>query len=113
MRTKHIDICNHFLRDMMEDKVIDIKYIRIEEHPAEIMTKNFLETDFLKHTKRIIEGELWEIVETRRENVKVARVMDDFIKRYKTYYSSHELTEVADGERRNDWILITIYSIGK
>ena len=26
--TKHIDICHHFLWDIVEDKYIDIKYIR-------------------------------------------------------------------------------------
>ena len=40
MRTKHIDICHHFLRDMVEDKDIDIKYIQREENPAYIMTDN-------------------------------------------------------------------------
>ena len=30
IRTKYIDISHHFLRDMVEDKYIDRKYIRIE-----------------------------------------------------------------------------------
>ena len=30
MRTKHIDVRHYFLRDMVEDKDIDIKYIRIK-----------------------------------------------------------------------------------
>ena len=40
MRTKHIDICHHILRDVVEDKDIDIKYIQREENPAYIMTDN-------------------------------------------------------------------------
>ena len=32
MRTKHIEIHYHFLRDMVEDKYIEIKYIRNEEY---------------------------------------------------------------------------------
>ena len=51
--TKHIDICHHFMRDMMEYKDIDIKYIRSEENPADIMTKNTSEAYFVKHIKRI------------------------------------------------------------
>ena len=27
IRTKHIDMCHHFIRDMVEDKDTDIKYI--------------------------------------------------------------------------------------
>ena len=30
MRTNHIDISNHFIRDIMEDKESDIKYIPSE-----------------------------------------------------------------------------------
>ena len=56
MRTKHIDICHHFLREMVEDKDMDIKYIRSEENPAYIMTKNGSETYYDKHTKNIKEG---------------------------------------------------------
>ena len=37
--TKHIDIHHHFLRDMVEDKDIDIQYIWSEDNPADIMAK--------------------------------------------------------------------------
>ena len=53
MRTKHIDILHHFLRGMIEDKDMDIKYIRIKENPADIMTKNFSESHCVKHKKSI------------------------------------------------------------
>ena len=42
MRTNHIDILHHFLRDVVKDKDIAIKYIRSEENPEDIMTKNSL-----------------------------------------------------------------------
>ena len=64
MRTKHIDICHHFLREMVEDKDMDIKYIRSEEKPADIMTNDFSEANYVKHMKRIMERELWELVKT-------------------------------------------------
>ena len=61
------------------------------------MTKIGSEADFVKHMKRITEGELWEIVETGRENVNISRVTDEVIKHYKTEYSSHTLAEFVDG----------------
>ena len=113
MRTMHIDIPRHFLRDMVEDKDIDIKDIWSEENPTVIMTKNTCEADFVKRMKRITEGELWELVETGRDNVNISRVTDKVMERDKTEYSSQALAEVVDGENKNDWILVTKYRIGK
>ena len=70
MRTKHIDIRHNLINDMVEGKDMGIKYIRRKENSADIVTKNLYETDYVKHTKRITEGEIWELVETGRENVK-------------------------------------------
>ena len=58
IRTKHIDIRHNFLRDMVEDRDIDIQYIRSEDKPVDITTKNTSEADFASHMKRITEGEL-------------------------------------------------------
>ena len=58
IRTKHIDIRKSFLREMVEDKDIDIKNIRREENPVDIMRNNTYEEDFVKHMKRIIEVEI-------------------------------------------------------
>ena len=38
---------------MVEDKDIDIKYIRSEEIPVDNMTKNNSEADCVKHIKKI------------------------------------------------------------
>ena len=46
MRTNHIYICRHFLRNMVEDKDTDIKYIQSEENAVDIMMKNTSEADF-------------------------------------------------------------------
>ena len=113
MCTKHIDICHHFMRDMVEDIYIDIKYIRSEVIPAYIMENNTSELVFVKTMKRITEGELWELVETGRENVKNARFREDLFKHDKTEYYSHTLAAVADGVNRNDWILVTRSRIDK
>ena len=98
---------------MLEDKDIDIQYIWSEDNPKDIMKKNTSEADFMRQTKRITEGELWELVDTGRENVKNTRVTDDTIIRDKTKYSSHSLEEVMDGKHKNDYILVTISRIGK
>ena len=55
---KHIDNQHRFLQDMVDDKDIDIQYIRIEDNPADIMTKNTSEADFARHMKSITYGEL-------------------------------------------------------
>ena len=102
MHTNNIDVLHHFMRNMVKEKDIDFKYIRSEENPADIMTKNTYEVRFLKHKKIITEGELWELVETGSDNVKNTRSKDNVIKRDKTEYCSHALDEVVDGEDRND-----------
>ena len=71
------------------------------------------EVDSLKHVKSITEGELWDIMETMRGNVKIIRVTDEVLKHEKTEYSSRSFDEGMDGENMNDWILVTISSIGK
>ena len=53
IRKKNIDICHHFLQDMVDDKDIYIQYIRNEDNPVEIMIKNTSEADFSRHTKII------------------------------------------------------------
>ena len=53
IHTKHIDICHHLLRDMVEDKDTNIKYIRSEENPAYTMKKNCSEDNYVKHMERI------------------------------------------------------------
>ena len=71
------------------------------------MTKNTSEADLARQTRRITEVELWELVDTGRENVKKTGVTDDIINRDKTEYSSHALSEVVDGTDRNEWVLGT------
>ena len=92
--TKHIDIRHHFLQDMVEGKDIDIQYIRSEENPDDIMTKNTLEADLTIHMRRITEGELWEIMGIGKQNFYKTGVTDDFITRDKIEYSSHAISEM-------------------
>ena len=87
---------------MVEDNGIDIQYIHSEDKPADIMTKKSSEADCVMHMKRIIEGELWEIVDTGSENVNNTRVTHDFINRDNTEYYSHALAEVVDVKHKNN-----------
>ena len=95
--TKHIDICQHFMSDMMEEKYIDIHYICSEYNPAYIITKNTSEADFARHMKRITEGKLCNLMDSKRNNVNNNRVTDYIITHDKTEYSIHKLAEVVDG----------------
>ena len=102
IHTNHIDISHHFLREMVEEKDIDIQYIRSEENPYDIMNNNTPEVNFARHIQRITEGELWEIVDTGRENFKKIGVTDDFIVCDKTKCSIHAPSVVVDGTNRNE-----------
>ena len=113
MHTKHIGICHYFLRGLVEYKYMGINYIRTEENPADIMTKNFSESDYVKQTMRITEVELWELVETVRDHVKNNRALYGVMDFDSTEYWSHTLAEVANGGNRNEYILVTISMVGK
>ena len=41
-RTKHIEICYHFIRDLVTSGVIAMKYYGIDEQVADILTKSLL-----------------------------------------------------------------------
>jgi len=38
-RTKHIDIAHHFLRDLIEQKIIDTVYVNTRDNLADLFTK--------------------------------------------------------------------------
>ena len=99
--TNHIEICHNFLWDMVEENDINIQYIRGEDNPYKIMTENTSEADLSRHMRRITEGELWELVDTKMGNVNKTGVTDDVITRDNTEYSSHALDVVLDGTNRN------------
>ncbi|CAL8138375.1 unnamed protein product [Prunus armeniaca] len=45
-RTKHIDIRHHFIRDLVEDKILTLEFVPSEKQLADILTKAL---DFQKH----------------------------------------------------------------
>ena len=38
-RTKHIDICHHFIRELVENKTVVIEHVATENQLADIFTK--------------------------------------------------------------------------
>lgn len=39
LRTKHIDIRHYFIREKLDNKIIDLKYLSTDQMPADILTK--------------------------------------------------------------------------
>ena len=52
-RTKHIDVRHHFIRELIKDKKIKVRYVKSENNLAVILTKNMKEEIFEKHMKTI------------------------------------------------------------
>src|ERR1700678_430574 len=46
--SKHIDICYHYVRQLVEEKVIDLYFIEGAENLADLFTKNLATPKFLK-----------------------------------------------------------------
>ena len=38
-RTKHIDIRHHYIRNLVEEKIIDLRHVSIEDQPVDFFTK--------------------------------------------------------------------------
>ena len=57
-RTKHIDVKFHHIRDMIKARDLVVLYIRSEDNPADIMTKNTKEVLFIKHALSMKKGVL-------------------------------------------------------
>ena len=52
-RTKHIDIRHHFIRDLVEEKIISLHHIHIENQLADIFTKPLDATHFESLSKSL------------------------------------------------------------
>ena len=52
-RSKHIDIRYHFLRDLSNDGVVELKYCSSQEQIADIMTKPLKLDAFVKLRKQL------------------------------------------------------------
>lgn len=52
-RTKHIDVSHHFVHDIIQEGDIQVRYIRSEDNPSDIETKNTREATFIKHAENM------------------------------------------------------------
>lgn len=59
-RTKHIDIRHHFIRNLQENKQIEVRFIKSEDNYADIMTKNTTEKIFNHLSSQIKDGTIHE-----------------------------------------------------
>jgi len=59
-KAKHIDTRYRFVNDMVLEKNLQVKYIKSEDNPSDIMTKNIREIDFTKHVTTIYGGLMLE-----------------------------------------------------
>jgi len=66
VRTKHIDVCHHFICNMESNNELDVCFCRSKSNPSDICTKNVSVKLFEKHAKDIEDGTL----QCWREDVK-------------------------------------------
>ena len=65
-RTKHIDVRHHYMRDLIAEDKLDIRFVRSEDNSSDICTKNTPRDIFEKHTFKIRKG----ILDCWKEDVK-------------------------------------------
>ena len=46
-RSKHIDICFHYIQEVIERKLAEVYFIDSDKNPADLLTKNLGSTKFL------------------------------------------------------------------
>ena len=67
MRTKHINVRHHFLRELVDCGVIKLKFVRSEENVSDIFTKNLAGPLFQKHAKALCRDDEYEVIENEEE----------------------------------------------
>ena len=55
-RTKHIDVKYHFVRELIEDGKIEVVYVRTNENPADMFTKNLNGEKHDYHRMTVMDG---------------------------------------------------------
>ena len=53
-RTKHIDVRHHFVREIVEEGVVKIVFIRTADNDADLWTKNVTGELFEKHSDKVV-----------------------------------------------------------
>ena len=55
-QTKHIDVRTKFVKELCEDGIIKIIFVRSEDNDSDILTKNLQSELFGKHSRKLIKG---------------------------------------------------------
>ena len=64
-RTRHVDVRNHFLRELKDEGLIVVKWISGEENEADIFTKNTAAPVFERHIPKFVGDD--EYMDERRD----------------------------------------------
>ncbi len=103
-RTKHIDIRWHFIRELYDRKIVTVKFVRSEDNPSDICTKNTPEKLQLKHANDMRNGTLdahtkWESIIKEIENESVHVVLREDVKnRTHDWIGTGSRHEIQSGE---------------
>ena len=107
-RTKHIDNRHHFMRDIWEERKMDVEQIRSKDNKADICTKNVDGATHERHRENICEGTFnvtknYEVLVLlpRREDVR-KRARDD-IRDIKTNTGEEEHGQPFDKKKKISW----------
>ena len=71
---KYINIWFHYTRDLHENKIVVLEFVRSENNKSDIMTKNPIQKKFEKHSPKLVSIapiELLVLVKKNREGVKI------------------------------------------
>ena len=79
MRTKHIDVKYHFIRDLVADNYLELRYVRSEDNYADLMTKNVSNEVF---DRLFIRGVQLGNIVSERENVGRTGTVDTLVRRF-------------------------------
>ena len=53
-QTKHVNTRYHFVRELIEDGIIKIEFVRSENNNSDIFTKNLGKELFIKHSNKFM-----------------------------------------------------------
>jgi hypothetical protein len=97
-RTKHIDVRFHYVRDLIEQKRIDVVWVPTDENPADMFTKNFGHIKFEKFRSMLVSS-------TRPNSIKYMYIQMRTILRG----AACSIMEV-DTDAKTHRIVLTVYN---
>ena len=55
-KTKHIDVKYHYIREQIDEGLIKIKFVKSQDNPADLFTKNLKGEAYKYHADRLLTG---------------------------------------------------------